>query len=810
MFKNYLKIALRNIFKYKVYSLINMLGLSLGIGITILIYLYVKNDFTYDEFHERKDRIYRVVFQQYERDGSSSDLKVHAPIPFGPDLKNEMPEVENAIRFSNPVTFVRKDNVVGEEEILMADRSFFKTFTFNFTSGNSETSLDDPYSIVLTKETANKYFGNLNPVGKPLEVLLGDEYRTLTVKGVVGKIPSNSSIKFNIVIPYDLQRMYEWYRSRENSYNSWNSPTWVLLKKNTDVKQLEAKMVDFWEKYLGEQFSEMRSRGDWKFDYQPVKAQFQPLADVHHAQVKYSGIAQYSDVIYSYILTAIAIAILLIACINFMNLSISRISTRSSEVAVRKVVGASRKNLIVQFWGEAVLLSLLSMIFALLFVEITLPFFNSIVNNNLTLNIFSDSYTLAGILSITLLAGLIAGSYPSIFMSSLKPVQVLSRKLKFGSSNILTRFLIVLQFSLAVFFIAATIVMAQQMSFMKNKNLGFDKEQVVVIRGNFQKVNATNILEIFKKEFINDKDINSVSGISYAFTRGSDQVGYEDSKGEEKSAYVYRIDENFIDLMKLNLVEGRDFDLKFLTDSTDAVIVNEQLVKKFAIKNPVGSELDGFENRGLKNPKIIGVVKDFNFTTLEIGVEPVIMYMSTGSEINYILARLNPDRIESGISKLKSKWNELEPDIPFQFSFLDKDIESQYEETMLKQKVINYSAGFIILIAVTGLFGLSSFTTERRKKEIGIRKVLGASYASLLRLLTKEFIILIVIASAIAFPVVYFIMKNWLENFAYRIELSVWIFLSAGLIALSISVITISSQVIKTARLNPVKMINYE
>ncbi|RPI72747.1 MAG: ABC transporter permease [Ignavibacteriales bacterium] len=810
MLKNYIKIALRNISRYKVYSFINILGLSLGIGITILIYLYVKNDFSYDDFHERGDRIYRIVYHQYERDGSSTGLQVHAPIPFGPDLKNEMPEVEHSIRFSNPVTFIRNNNVVDEEEVLMADRTFFKTFSFEFKHGKPETSLNDPYSIVLTEEMTEKYFGKTNPVGKTLEVLLGDEYTNLNITGVLKKIPANSSLKFKFIIPYDLLRKYEWFRDRETSYNSWNSPTWVLLKENTDVKLLEAKMVDFWEKYLGEQFAEQRSRGEWKFDYHPVKAEFQPLKDVHHAELKYSGIAESSDFLYSYILTGIAVAILLIACINFMNLSISRISTRSSEVAVRKVIGASRKNLIIQFWGEALLLSLFSMFFAMLFVEVTLPFFNSIIKNELSLNIFSDWQTLLGILAITVTAGLIAGSYPALVMSALKPVQVLSRKLKFGSSNLLTRSLLVLQFSLAVFFIAATIIMAQQMNFLKNKNLGFDKEQVIVIRGNYQKVDATRILEILKKEFRDDADVNMLSGISYSFTRGSDQVAYEDSKGEKKIAYVYRIDENFIDLMKLELAEGRSFNLSFQTDSTDAVIVNEELVKHFAIKDPVGSRLDGFGNRNLKDPYIIGVVKDFNFNSLEEKIEPAIMYMSSGSRVNYILAKLNPHRIEPGISKLKSKWSELEPDIPFQFSFLDKDIESQYEDTMLKQQVINYSAGFIILIAVIGLFGLSSFTTERRKKEIGIRKILGASFPSLLKLLTKEFIILIAVASVTAFPVVYYIMKNWLDNFAYRIEISFWIFLTSGLIALIISVLTISSQVIRTANLNPVKMINYE
>ncbi len=810
MLKNYLKIAFRNLSKYKLYSFINILGLALGIGITILIYLYVKNDFSYDNFRKNGDRKYRVIRQNYDRDGLQEGYQAHMPIPLGPDLKSEIPEIENVIRLSTITTFIRSKNIVDEEDILMADRPFFKTFSFGFKYGSISTALKDPYSIVLTNNVAHKYFGKTNPVGKSIEVLLGEKYVSLNVTGVLEKIPSNSSLDFKFVAPYDLLNSFEWFRSREHSYNSWNSPTWVLLKKNTNVKLLESKMVNFLEKHLGKRFAEQRARGDWKFDYQPIKIKFQPLIDIHHAELKYSGIAKYSDVFYSYILIGIAIIILMIACINFMNLSISRVSSRSSEVAIRKVVGASQKNLVVQFWGEALFTSSIALLFALIFVELTLPFFNSIIKNDLSLNIFSDWKTITGIFGITFFAGLIAGSYPALFISTLKPVQVLSKKLRFGGSNILTRSLIILQYSLAIFFISATIIMAQQMNFLKNKNLGFDKEQVVVIRGNYQKVNATRILSIYKNEFRNDADINSLSGISYSFTRGSDRIGFKDSKDEEKTAYVYRVDENFVDLMKLKVGSGRNFDLKYPTDSTDAVIVNQALVDKYGLINPVGTRLDGFKNRNLDNPVIIGVVNNFNYGSLQQKVQPLIMYMSKGSTVNYILARLNKDRIEHGLSKLKNNWNKIEPNIPFQYSFLDDDIENQYEDTILKQSVINYSSGFIILIAVVGLFGMSAYSTEKRKKEIGIRKVLGAPFASLLKILTKEFIFLIIIANIAAFPVIYFVMNNWLENFAYRISLSPWMFIMSGAIALTISLFTISVQVIRTAKINPVKMIHYE
>lgn len=810
MFRNYMKITIRNIFKDKLHSVINILGLSLGISVAVMIYLFVSNEFSYDTFHQNADRIYEVSHTRFDADGSPEGYFVHAPIPFGPALEQEIPEIEHAIRFSEEETFVRSKKLTAEEKIIMADRSFFSAFTFPFKSGNSSSVLDERYSCVMTAELANKYFGTADPVGKTIDVLLGEDYIPLTVTGVVSEIPSNSSIEFDIIAPYDLLNRFEWFRSRQDSWNSWNSPTFMILKENADIKEVEQKMIPFWEKYMGENFAEQRANGEWKFDFQPIKTKFIPLPQVRHSELRFSGIAKTSDPMYAYILGAIGVGILLLACINFMNLSISRAATRTKEIGVRKVIGAAKRNLFFQFLGEALILSFTAMLFALVVVSIVLPLFNSIIGSNLSIDLLKNWQTLAAIIIITFFAGLIAGIYPAVIMSSLKPVQIFSRKIAFGGSNLFTRFLIVLQFSLAIFFILGTLVISEQLSFIQNKDLGFDKEQIVVIRSNYQKVDGSRIMNIFKSKFGNDADIAGIAGISYSFTRGYDRIGWKDSKEVERIVYAYRVDENLINLLDIKVLEGRNFSREFSTDSTDAVIVNEALVKQFEIEDPVGTRLDGFKNRGLDNPVIIGVVKDFHYISLERRIEPSIMYINPLDQIYYIYAKLNPNRISSGLEKLKSEWNSIEPEIPFQYSFLDEDLDNQYAEAQLRQRVINYSAGFAIFIAAIGLFGMSSYSAEKRRKEIGIRKVLGASVRSIVSLLSREFAVLVLIANIIAWPAAYFVMSNWLDNFAYRISLGLWVFVIGGVIALMIAVLTVSYQVIKTSISNPVDSIREE
>ncbi|MCF8261958.1 MAG: ABC transporter permease [Melioribacteraceae bacterium] len=810
MFRNYLKISFRNLYKDKLHSTINILGLSIGISVAVLMFLYVTNEFSYDSFHKKSDRIFQAVHTFHEEDGTPSGNAPHAPIPFGPAMENEFPEVEFAIRLTEEETFVRSEKLIAEEEILMSDRKFFEVFTFEFKYGNSSSALDAKYSCVLTQDFAIKYFGDIDPTGKTLEVLIGDEYIPVTVGGVITKIPYNSSLEFNIVMPYDLLDRYEWFRERRFSWNSWNSPTYIVLRENAQIENVELKMIGFWEKYYGENFEEQRTSGRWKFDWQPIKTNFTPIEKVRFSDLKYTGMAKTSDPVFVYILAGIGLGILLLACINFMNLSISRGSTRIKEIAVRKVIGAEKSLLVYQFLGEAIFVSFSALILGITLVVLFLPTFNSLVEAKLSYDILFNWQSIAGILSITLLTGLIAGSYPAFVLSSLKPVTILSRKFKFGGTNYFTKALIVLQFSLAVFFILGTLIISEQLDFIQNKNLGFDEEQIVNIHGNYESVDTERVMNILKTEFQNDTEVIGISGIRYSFSRGYDRVGFHNSQDQERRATVFRVDQNFIDFMSIEIVDGRNFLQSFSTDSTDAVIVNQALVKAFEISNPVGSRLDGFKNRGLNDPVIVGVVKDFHFSSLERPIEPAILYISPVDAIQYIYAKLAPNKISGGLKKLEQAWNRIQPEIPFQFSFLDEDLDNQYQEAELRKTVINYSSIFAIFIAGIGLFGMSSFSAARRKKEIGIRKILGASFSSVVNLMGKEFLLLVAVSNLIACPFAYLVMQSWLENYAYRISISPLIFVTAGIFALFIAMISVGYQIVVISLSNPVNSIREE
>jgi putative ABC transport system permease protein len=424
--------------------------------------------------------------------------------------------------------------------------------------------------------------------------------------------------------------------------------------------------------------------------------------------------------------------------------------------------------------------------------------------------LFGNWQIISGILIITLTAGLFAGFYPGLYMSSLKPVQIFSKKIKFGGSNLFTKSLVVLQFALATFFILGTFIIASQLRFIQNKDLGFDKEQVVVIHGNYQKVNVERIMHLFKSNFANDPDIAGITGIRYSFTRGYDNIAYEDDQGKKRILYVYRIDENFVDLMNMEIAEGRNFSKNFPTDSTNAVIVNESLVKTFGIQDPIGKQLDGFKNGGLEDPVIIGVVKDFHFESLKSFVEPAVMYINSSDKILFVYAKLKPNHIQSGLDKLQTEWNRVEPSVPFQYSFLDADLGRQYRDAQQRRVVINYSAGFAVFIAAIGLFGMASYSSVRRKKEIGIRKILGASVRSIISLLNREFVMLLITANILAWPAAYFSMENWLEDFAYRVEIGWWVFALSAAIVLTIAFVTVSFHAIKTAVANPVESLRYE
>jgi putative ABC transport system permease protein len=493
-----------------------------------------------------------------------------------------------------------------------------------------------------------------------------------------------------------------------------------------------------------------------------------------------------------------------------MNLSIGRSTSRSKEVGIRKVIGARRTQLMRQFWGETFVTIFISFLLGVTLAEFFLPVFNSLTNKNLILNYTNDWTTMEGLILLLVITGFVSGSYPALIFSGFKPVDTLKNRIHFGGSNLLTKSLVVIQFSLAVILIIAVVVVSSQLKYIKSKNLGFNREQVLIIPVTEGGIDSWRILEIYKNDFKSHKDILNISGTSNTFALGYHNVGFRNSKGEERRAYEYRIDHNYLATLGITLKEGRNFSKEFLTDSAESVIVNETLVKRFGIGKPVGNILDGFSRSDIQNPRIIGVVKDYNFESLHKEVEPVVLHLNKGSEISYILVRVSENNIPGTIDDINSKWNEIIPDIPFKYSFLDKDIEKQYRIEEQWHSIIIYAGGFAILTAVMGLFGLTALTVTKRTKEIGIRKVLGATISSIVTLISKQIIIQVLIANIIAAPLAYFAATKWLEDFAYKIDLSIIIFITAAFISVFIAFITISFQAIKAGLSNPVKSLRYE
>ena len=805
MFKNYLKVAWRNLLRQKLYAFINIFGLAVGLAFCALIFLYVRDEHTFDQFHEQRDQIYRVYKTNYNPDGSAERSEAWLPMPLGPAMKADLPEVEQSVRFKQRQCFARAGTKALKEDILFADASILEVFTFPLLRGNPQTALAGLNNVVLSESMARKYFGDEDPMDKRLALRLTDHFEDFVVTGIAKEVPGNSSIRFGILVPFsrivqlDAKAVDRW---------EWSSNfTYVKLRENTPVTEVEKKLVPFRAKYRPNEAQELRDRGFWSGDGIPVGFHLQPLTDIHLNTQIDGGLTPPSNPSYSYILGSIALGVLLIACINFMTLAIGRSASRAREIGVRKVVGAPRGQLMRQFWGEAILLSCLALAVGIGLAELLLPVFNELAGKTLRFDYASNVGTLLALLSLVLGTGLVAGSYPALLLSRTQPVETLENRLKLGGSNVLTRSLVVLQFALSVFLIVSTFVMLRQLRYLQTKDLGFDKEQVVVIP--LQGLDGQRVLRLFQNELGNRSDIAGVTGINNAFAWGTWSADFK-HEGEKKVVYIYRVDSNFLNVLGMNLVAGRNFDPKRVTDSTYAVIINEAMARDFGWSDPVGQVVSGlFEDEPSRDPTVIGVLKDFNFRSLHNPVEPMIMTLGMDN-IYFMLARIRPGEMASALAALRTAWEKVAPEVPFTYNFLDDDLDRQYQSEQRWGRIVGYASFFSIVVACLGLFGLAALTVAGRTKEIGIRKVLGASITSVTTLISKNFAWLVIIGVVLAAPAAYLIMRHWLENFAYRIEIAWWMFALAGGLALLISLLTVSAQAIKAALANPVEALRYE
>jgi len=792
MFKNYLKTTFRNTTRHKGYSFINLTGLAIGIACTLLILLWVKDELSYDRFHENGKDIYRIMSYgtKYMIEGIDG-----TPAPLAPAIKEEVPGIVNYARFSDVSKLVCKygDKVFYETRGLIADPSIFEIFTFPFVQGNPKTAFSEPLDVVITETMAKKYFGTEDPIGKTIEV----EGNPAAVKGVIRDIPYNSHIQFDFLSSYEFIEEITGYGT---SWGSFNFVTYLQLERDRDIQE------------IGKNITAVAAKNNCPQVKDGVEFRLQPLSAIHlDNRGAFRNYADVGDKKYVYVFSIIAFFILFIACVNFMNLSTARSTTRAKEVGMRKTVGASRRQLILQFFGESLFLTMTACVFALILVTALLPAFNQIAGKQLRLNLI-DIQLVLGLIIIVLLTALTAGSYPAIYLSSFKPVKVLKGMFKSeGKGQTFRRVLVVTQFSLSIALLIGTLVAFNQLRFLRHSKLGFNPENIVYVP---VKENIGKRYDAFKAELLNDPNINSVAAQYYLFaeqsfrTTGYDWEGRE--KDQEADIILNLVDYDFIPMLGLELVEGRNFSKEYSTDATQAYILNEEAIKQMGMQNPVGKQFSYGQRKGT----IIGVLKNAHFRSLHVKIEPHVLFflddVSVATEYGVVLIKVNSDKTVEALATIKGVWKEFNPITPFEYHFLDQKYDSLYRKEQKIGTILNAFTLFAIIISCLGLFGLASFLTEQRTREIGIRKVLGASESSIVFLLSKQFTKWVLISNIFAWPAAYIIMNEWLKSFAYRINIGIWAFVLSGMLAVGIALITVSYQAIRAAWANPVDSLRYE
>lgn len=816
MIRNYLTIAFRALWRNKIHTLITIAGLALGIMSCLLIALFVHEEWTYDTFHTKSERIYRVYVK--ENWGENQEFfNTTTPFPMGPALKDNLEEVEAYVRIVQAGTQVKIDDKLFPETLTIADRNLFSVFDFNLLKGDRKRVLDQPGKIILSEATAKKYFGEIDPIQKTLSINLGENIESFVVSGVVS-IPTNSSIQFDILVSdQNLIKLYP-ERVLTSAWFNISPETYILLQEGVNVASVTSKFPDLFRKLLGEE----------DFKQSKYAPGLQALTSIHLDNSYPAGIAPVSNPRYSYILVAISLLILLIACINFITLSVGRSIKRAKEVGIRKVVGAERQQLIFQFIGEALLLTILSMVIGLLLARLNLPVFNDLAGRQLLFPF--NSFLVITVFILLFIIGLLAGSYPAFVLAGFKPIAILKGKLQTsGSKQGVRKVLVGVQLLLSIFLISSTLIMQKQLNFLQNKDLGFNREQlgtmqlVVPRQGGLGEriVKGFEMAEQFKTELSKLPDVISACASSQDFGNGNWMaVGFTDDKGAYHNFNLNTIDDEYIPTLKIELVAGRNFSDANTSDKRRGVIVNEAFANEYGWDDAIGKKIPG---KNFGDHEIIGVVKDFNYAALYTKVQPLVMVQDpaiiqsgveniniSNSPMPKIILRLSPGNMATSIEQIKGVWEKLTNGETFAFNFVDDAMKAQYREDQNLGKIVRIATILAIIIGSLGLYGLASLAMQSRVKEIGIRKVLGASEQSLLVLLSKEYAIMILICLALSIPITIYSMQEWLASFEYRASIDAGIFLLAGGLAIVIAFVTIGYQTIHTARTQPTETLKQE
>lgn len=814
MLTHYFRIAVRNLKRQKLLSFINVLGLSVGLACFSLFLLYAVNEFSFDRFHKNAANIYQVVQWNDAFSGQESGGTPYLPMPLGRALKNDLPDVKEFIRFRSgwEANFVRiSEGDVRRIKICYADPQFFSVFSFRLKYGNAASVLQDLHSIVLTSNKAREMFGSDNALGRVIQVKMDSAFEPFTVTGICENIPSNSSITFEMLGNFNYLEATD-KRGADNWHRSGYF-TFVELQPGSSLPDDKAKLTSIRRKYYPDEETVLHEGGlKWDEKEYPIRYALQPITKMH-TNTKVDGgdipVARPDNI---RILLAIAAGVLLIACINFTTLAIGRSAGRAKEVGVRKVIGGEKKELVLQFLLEALVLTVLSALLAFGLALMLLPYFNKLTGRELHFSFHQfpeTGWMFAGLIAIV---AFLSGSYPALVLSRFKPIEVLKSKVKMSGSNFFTKSLVTVQFIMSVALIISTVILLQQVNYMRSAYPGFNKENVVMIDAN--QTDTKKIFPLFRQYMASNRDVMGIAAAELGIGSGEgwSSTGFE-SYGKHRQVYEYHIDNNYISVMGMQLLAGRNFDPAITADTQTSVIVNEALVRDFGWTNEsaIGQPLKGYngDNSDIA-PVVIGVVKDFHFRPLKEKIAPQLFQQFSSYTPFKLFVRIRPGNPAPVLAAMQDAWKKTTPDISFKYSFLDEGISNFYKEEDKWGSIIGWAGGISVFLACLGLFGLSALAAFNRTREIGIRRVLGASVTGIVRLLSSGFLKLIFIAILIASPIAWYCMHRVLEKFAYRITISYWIFIATGVLAVLIALVTIGLQAVKAGRVNPVKSLRTE
>jgi ABC-type antimicrobial peptide transport system permease subunit len=804
MFSNYIKIAWRNLWKHKTFAVIVVFGMAIAFAAALLLSLTAYHELSYDQFHTNKKNIYQLYFKEQNPRGEESSSSM--PVPLAPSLKAEYPDVEYITRYgSSAKDIVRYKDKEVDLSIRAVDPDFLKIFTFPIESGNAQTPLGELNNIVITEYCAKILFDKEDPVGKTVEMKDGDNWESYTVTAVAKDFPNNSSFTFDILTRFEH---FPGYKELLNVWDADNHEVFIQLRDKKDVAAFEKQTFAFIHKYYDGKLTSMKRDGA-KPDKEGelLRLRTLPFTDIHFSNIGGSGggVSRF----YPYLLLIISGFILFIACVNFVNLSLARSFTRSKEIGIRKVLGAMRWQLISQFWGEALIVSLLALIVGLGIAYLLLPYYKQVFYRAMSVDILRSPLVIVYIIVGFLLVTLFAGGYPAWMVSAFKTVETVKGKLPVGRSHRVRNTLMVVQFVLSSLLIISTMIIWQQLDYLRNKPLGFNKQQVISLPIG-STMDPEKALALLRTRLAKESRIISVTGTDMNMGRGRDgssstsMMGF-DYKNKGIKTHWLRIDYDYLKTMDIKLLSGRDFSRSFGMDTT-GVIINETMARQLGEKDPLTAVLD-LDGSKLQ---VLGVVKDFHFKSLHRELAPLTMTVRPNWGMSYIFIRVQPDNLPASMDVIKTAWKEVNPKAPFLGSFLDENTDRTYSGETKLSKIFMSGAVLAILISCMGLFAIALLAILQRTKEIGIRKVLGASVPHIVKLVSKDFLLLVLIAIVIASPIAWYAMHNWLQSFYYRINIAWWVFAVAGIVALLIAFITLSLQSVKAAMKNPVNSLRSE